>query len=161
MDTHMSARHGVLAILLTAAMAAGCSRSAAKTAADPARSDAEPRTASEAASPTRGYVVSDSQWNDRNVARVEDLMRGRFPGVRVIEREGGIAVEIRGATTTSGRRSPLYVIDGFAIEAGPDGLLMLSPADIKKIEVLKDAASLTQYGVRAGNGVVVITTKRP
>ena len=156
MHTNTSARHGVLVALLTGCILAACSRPAPNTAAEPMRDGLD----TQAESPTRGYVVADSQWNDRNVARVEDLMRGRFPGVRVIQREGGIAVEIRGATTVSGNRSPLYVIDGFAIEAGPDGLLMLSPSDIKKIEVLKDAVSLTQYGVRAGNGVVLITTKR-
>ena len=112
-------------------------------------------------SATSATSLTDAQWNDRGVARVEDLMRGRFPGVRVLERDGGVEGQIRGATTFSGRTAPLYVIDGFPIETGPDGLLMLNPSDIKRIEVLKDEVSLTRYGVRAGNGVVVITTKQP
>jgi TonB-dependent SusC/RagA subfamily outer membrane receptor len=63
--------------------------------------------------------------------------------------------------TFNGNTEPLYVIDGFAIEPGPDRLIGINPADVARIEVLKDAASLAMYGSRAGNGVVLITTKRP
>jgi TonB-dependent SusC/RagA subfamily outer membrane receptor len=49
------------------------------------------------------------------------------------------------------------VIDGVPVEA-EDGMLFLDPADIQRIEVLKDVGSTAQYGVRGANGVVLITT---
>jgi len=56
---------------------------------------------------------------------------------------------------------PLFVVDGVPIAPGPGGTLSwLNPHDIASIEVLKDAASLAMYGVRGGNGVIVIKTKR-
>jgi TonB-dependent SusC/RagA subfamily outer membrane receptor len=55
----------------------------------------------------------------------------------------------------------LYIIDGLAVQPGPGGALLgINPHDIASIEVLKDAASLSFYGVRAANGVIVIKTKR-
>jgi TonB-dependent SusC/RagA subfamily outer membrane receptor len=74
--------------------------------------------------------------------------------------EGGISVRIRGQTTINGNTEPLFIIDGLPIEAGPGGSLVgINPHDIASIEVLKDAASLAFYGVRAANGVIIIKTK--
>jgi len=109
-----------------------------------------------------GWIANQRDLESRGgVSRVEELFEGRFPGVRVLRLPGGFSIQVRGATTINGNTSPLYVIDGFAIDAGPDGLIALNPGDIQRIEVLKDAASLAYYGVRGANGVVVITTKRP
>ncbi len=93
---------------------------------------------------------------------IEELLMSRFAGVRVTRTpEGGIAVRIRGTTSIHGSNEPLYVIDGLPIRPGPGGSLAgINPYDIESIEVLKDAASTTMYGVRGANGVVVITTKR-
>ncbi len=93
---------------------------------------------------------------------IEELLMSRFPGVQVTRApDGGIAVRIRGTTSIHGSNEPLYVIDGLAIRAGPGGSLIgINPYDIESIEVLRDAASTTMYGVRGANGVVVITTKR-
>jgi pectinesterase len=112
--------------------------------------------------PTRGWTADQSAWgNQGSVGRVEELFEGRFPGVRVFRQAGGFSVQIRGTMTFNGNTEPMYVIDGFAIEPGPDRLIGINPADVARIEVLKDAASLAMYGSRAGNGVVLITTKRP
>jgi TonB-dependent SusC/RagA subfamily outer membrane receptor len=74
---------------------------------------------------------------------------------------GGFAVRVRGTAGLPGYREPLYVVDGQAVEVLPGrGIDWLDPADIARIEVLKDAAELTYYGGRGANGVVVITTKR-
>lgn len=76
--------------------------------------------------------------------------------------EGGLRIGIRGATSLRGDNAPLYVIDGVAVEPGPNGdLTGINPYDIESIKVLKDAASTTMYGVRGGNGVIIIKTKRP
>ena len=89
---------------------------------------------------------------------VEELFAGRFPGVRVFRlANGALSIEVRGRSTIYGSTQPLFVIDGVPVEA-EDGLLFLNPADIQRIEVLKDVGSTAQYGVRGANGVVLITT---
>jgi len=61
----------------------------------------------------------------------------------------------------SANAEPLFVIVGLAVQSAAGGALKgINPHDIASIEVLKDAASLSFYGVRAANGVIVITTKR-
>ncbi len=93
---------------------------------------------------------------------IEELLMSRFPGVVVTRTPGGgIAVRIRGTTSIHGSNEPLYVIDGFPVQSGPGGgLTGINPYDIESIQVLKDPASTTMYGVRGANGVIVITTKR-
>jgi TonB-dependent starch-binding outer membrane protein SusC len=89
---------------------------------------------------------------------VEELFGGRFPGVRVFRlANGALSIEIRGRSTIYGSTQPLLVIDGVPVEA-EDGVLFLNPADIQRIEVLKDVGSTAAYGVRGANGVVLITT---
>jgi len=106
--------------------------------------------------------ATDSVLGDAPVARAEELLQGKFPGV-VITRlpNGGLAVRIRGTNSLLGSNEPLYVVDGMTIEPGPGGALFgINPGDIEKITVLKDVGSTGLYGVRGANGVVVITTKR-
>jgi TonB-dependent SusC/RagA subfamily outer membrane receptor len=65
-------------------------------------------------------------------------------------------VNIRGLSTVLGNGSPLYVIDGMF----SDPNTTVNPNDIESIQVLKDASAAAIYGSRAGNGVIIITTKR-
>ncbi|CAG5002524.1 TonB-dependent receptor P26 [Dyadobacter sp. CECT 9275] len=74
-------------------------------------------------------------------------MPGKSPGIR-----------IRGSRSLSGNNSPLYVVDGLPISGG-DRVLDLNPNDIESMNVLKGPAASALYGLRASNGVVVITTK--
>jgi TonB-dependent starch-binding outer membrane protein SusC len=107
-------------------------------------------------------TATDSQWAGQAAGRAEDLIAGRFPGVDVTTVPNGIIVRIRGASTVMGSGEPLYVIDGMIVETAPGGALTgINPADIAKIQVLKDIGSTAQYGVRGANGVILITTKRP
>jgi TonB-dependent SusC/RagA subfamily outer membrane receptor len=94
------------------------------------------------------------------VRRVEELL-GRVPGVRVLPtRNGGFTVRVRGVTTVNGHTEPLYIIDGMPITLLPgEGLNWLDPAEILQIDVLKDPAETSMYGVRGANGVIVIRTK--
>jgi TonB-dependent SusC/RagA subfamily outer membrane receptor len=63
--------------------------------------------------------------------------------------------------TILGTGEPLYVIDGVPIQPGPGGALSgLNPYDIETIDVLTDPASISMYGSRGANGVIVITTKQ-
>lgn len=89
-----------------------------------------------------------------------ELLEGRFPGVNVIRvAGGGIKVRVRQSGDFDGRGDPLYIIDGVPTEP-PDGVLNIEPNEIARIEVLKDAASTSIYGLRGANGVVKITMKR-
>ena len=94
---------------------------------------------------------------------IEKILADRVSGVRLGRAlDGSLTVQIRGAMGLSGDSQPLYVIDGIAISPGPGGSLNgINPLDIASIEVLKDAASITMYGSRAGNGVIVIKMKKP
>ncbi len=134
---------------------------------------------------TSSISVVDSEDLNRTSAISPDLaMQGRMSGVFV---EGGSSepfarptVRIRG-TNSWGVASPLYVIDGVPITeygsgaeasygpgAGRIGDLrspvnimsMINPNDIESISVLKDASAAAIYGVRAANGVILITTKK-
>lgn len=112
-----------------------------------------------------GSVASLSERDLENirVARVEELLQGRVPGLQVIRRANGdLSLRIRGSASLVGNDEPLLVIDGMPIRMGGIGqaLLGISPQDIARIDVLKDAGAAAIYGSRSANGVVVITTKR-
>ena len=93
-----------------------------------------------------------------NTTNVLGALQSQSPGVNIASVSGqpgdGFKVNIRGAGT-NGNTAPIYVIDGVA---GGD-INSLNPADIERIDVLKDAASCSIYGARAANGVILITTK--
>ena len=92
---------------------------------------------------------------------IERTLASKVPGVLVTRTpDGSVAIRIRGNSSINGNLEPLFVIDGVEIQPGPGGALSgINPHDIASIEVLKDAASLTYYGLRAGNGVILIKTK--
>ncbi|MGS0524408.1 SusC/RagA family TonB-linked outer membrane protein [Zobellia nedashkovskayae] len=102
-------------------------------------------------------------------------MIGKIPGVYVSASSGapgtGATVHVRGISQLIGDNQPLYVVDGVPIVINPrfstdvfggreNPLLSINPADIERVDVLKDASSAAIYGSRAANGVVIITTKR-
>jgi TonB-dependent SusC/RagA subfamily outer membrane receptor len=95
------------------------------------------------------------------VRRVEELLAGRVPGLRVLPTaDGGFTVRVRGIAALNGHAEPLYVIDGVPVTLLPgEGLSWLDPADILRIDVLKDPTETSIYGVRGANGVIVIRTK--
>lgn len=91
--------------------------------------------------------------------RAEDALQGRASGVTVISAGSpGVkpTVLVRGIPSYTGT-DPVVVVDG-AIQT-LDDLNSINPADIESINVLKDAATTAIYGVKGGNGVIVVTTK--
>lgn len=66
-------------------------------------------------------------------------------------------ISIRGLGTISGPLDPLVVVDGFIYEGNIENI---NPNDVENITVLKDAAASSIWGARAGNGVIVISTKK-
>jgi TonB-dependent SusC/RagA subfamily outer membrane receptor len=105
----------------------------------------------------------DAREIERESGRDPFEALSRIPGVEVSRADGGgVSIRIRGAASFYGNTQPLYVLDGVEITPGPGGSLIgLNPHDIETIKVLKDPADAALYGVRGGNGVIVITTKRP
>jgi TonB-dependent SusC/RagA subfamily outer membrane receptor len=112
--------------------------------------------------PLANTTVSGEDLDRAGNDPIEKTLAAKVPGVMITRTpDGGIAVRIRGNASINGNSEPLYVIDGLAITPGPGGALLgINPHDIDSIEVLKDAASLSYYGLRAGNGVILIKTKR-
>jgi TonB-dependent SusC/RagA subfamily outer membrane receptor len=110
-----------------------------------------------------GQTVTAKDVQTTGGESVEKALEGRFPGVTILRSsDGGFSVRIRGAASLNGPNAPLYVIDGQPVEPGPNGSITgLNPYDIESIKVLKDATSTAMYGLRGGNGVIVIKTKRP
>ena len=94
-----------------------------------------------------------------NTTQVLGALQSQSPGVSIQANSGqpgdGFKIAIRGAGT-NGDTKPLYVIDGVS---GGD-INNLNPADIERIDVLKDAASCAIYGSAAANGVILVTTKQ-
>ncbi|MBO0933870.1 SusC/RagA family TonB-linked outer membrane protein [Fibrella aquatilis] len=95
------------------------------------------------------------------VASPEAAIQGRVSGVQITNVDGTpggpVAIRIRGVSTV-GNNQPLFVVDGVPIGDGTGN--QINPADIENISVLKDASSASIYGLRASNGVILITTKR-
>jgi TonB-dependent SusC/RagA subfamily outer membrane receptor len=92
---------------------------------------------------------------------MEELIEARAPGVQVIRQNGSFALRIRGLSSPVGNLDPLIVIDGHPSDLpGTRALDALSPNDVVKIEVLKDAASTSFYGSRGGSGVILVKTKK-
>ena len=102
---------------------------------------------------------------DPRVTRVEEMLRG-VPGVEVTRLpDGNYRLRIRGQRSIRGNPTddnPLVVIDGISIPNESIGSMLadLSPGDVARIDVLKDASAMSMYGSRGANGVIVITTKR-
>ncbi len=86
--------------------------------------------------------------------RLEDVV----PGL-VFNRYGSTSnvVNIRGQSTINANAQPLIIVDNFPYE---EDIVNINPNDVESITVLKDAAAASIWGSRAGNGVIVITTKK-
>ena len=86
-------------------------------------------------------------------------LQGKVAGVTVGNDNspgGGVMVRVRGFGTINDN-SPLYIVDGTPTKGS---LTSINPNDIESVQVLKDASAASIYGARAGNGVVIITTKK-
>lgn len=106
--------------------------------------------------------VSAATIAKKPVATLEEALQGRAAGVQVTSNDGApggnISVLIRGVgSLASYGNGPLYVIDGYPVSTGINNI---NPSDIASIDVLKDASATAIYGIRAANGVVIITTKK-
>lgn len=93
---------------------------------------------------------------------LEQLLLARVPGL-TIERaaDGHPKLIIRGKNTLVGDDEPLYVVNGIALAPSVGGnLSAINIHDIETVQVLRDAAATSAYGVRGSNGVIIIRTKQ-
>jgi TonB-dependent SusC/RagA subfamily outer membrane receptor len=119
------------------------------------------RTKAEASGTVQSVNFADRP--EVKVSRVEELLENRFSGVTVRRTtDGGYSVRIGGAGSFMSNEEPLWVIDGtpFEVKSGR-ALSWLNPADVVRIDVLRNPSETSIYGVRGGNGVIVVTTRRP
>ncbi len=106
-----------------------------------------------------GSISSVSTENIKNIpaANLSNVIAGRAPGVTAVGTSGlagaSSSIRIRGSFN-----EPLYVING--ILSGKADFDALDPNEVETINFLKDAATASIYGSKAGNGVVLVTTKR-
>ncbi|MGL5317241.1 MAG: TonB-dependent receptor plug domain-containing protein, partial [Bacteroidales bacterium] len=128
-----------------------------------------------------GYAAQDlksDQLNTEGTTSLASAIQGKLTGVDIRQSSGmpgaSAQINIRGARSFSGNNQPLYVVDGMPISSEPDfstgnsvtganisdRSIDINPEDIESINVLKGQAASALYGIRASNGVIVITTKR-
>ncbi len=126
--------------------------------------------------------VTAAEIDDQPISNPFQALQGRMSGVEIVQQSGipgvGMKIQIRGQNSlrnvpTDNGNLPLYVIDGVPVNSaslsssgvltqryGFDPLNTINPANIARIEVLKDADATSIYGSRGANGVVLITTKK-
>jgi len=97
------------------------------------------------------------------VGTLGESLYGQLPGLYIVQNDGQpgseVSMRIRGTGSLTASSNPLYVIDGYPTNDA-SFFSSISAEDIETITVLKDAASAAIYGSRAGNGVIMVTTKR-
>lgn len=104
-------------------------------------------------------TLSSKEISQKPVDNLTTMLSGRLPGV-ITRQQSGVPGEnaakffVRGRSSPTGSGAPLIIVDG--VERPFDNL---DPNEIETITILKDAASAAMYGVRAANGVVMVTTK--
>jgi len=113
-------------------------------------------------------AVTSADFNKGIINSPEQLLQGKVAGVNVTSatgEPGGVqGITIRGPGGIRSGSTPLFVIDGLALDnsstGGGNPLNFLNPQDIEKIDILKDASATAIYGARGANGVILITTKK-
>lgn len=103
--------------------------------------------------------VKGSELARQPVLTATQAVQGRVAGVQIINSGAPNAlpiVRVRGTGTMLGGANPLYVVDGVITE----DIRNINSADIVSLDILKDASATAIYGMRAANGVLIITTKK-
>ena len=102
--------------------------------------------------------VKETDLQNRTATDVAQAIQGKAAGVQIVNSSGApgsaSSIQIRGYSSNS-KTTPLMIVDGLKVT----DISYLDPETIASIEILKDAASAAIYGVEAGNGVVLVTTK--
>ena len=103
--------------------------------------------------------VKGDELSKQVAANPMSALQGMVSGVQITQSGApgaGPSVKIRGVGSIGDYANPLYIVDG----AFMDNIDFLSASDIESLTVLKDASAAAIYGVRAANGVILVTTKK-
>ena len=108
-----------------------------------------------------GSVASVKSDDIKNLSTTDAAaaLQGKVSGINVLTNASpgsGADIRVRGFSSNSEYIAPLYIVDGLQVSS----IQYLDPTMIESIEILKDAASAAIYGAEAGNGVVLVTTKK-
>lgn len=109
---------------------------------------------------TGSYVQLDNKvLNQQVTTNILDRLEGITNSLMIDRNIGAtdLGIMVRGLSTINGPRNPLIVLDNFPYSGD---LRSINPNDVESITVLKDAAAASIWGTLAGNGVIVITTKK-
>ena len=105
-------------------------------------------------------TINQEQMERKVPVNIAQALQGAAAGVMVTNQDGAPGtksdIRIRGIGTINGDANPLYVVDGVQVGTNAD---FVNPADIERIEILKDASATAIYGSAGANGVIMITTK--
>lgn len=113
--------------------------------------------------------IKSEAFNKGIITSPEQLLQGKVAGVNVTASSGepgaALNISVRGPGGVRTGSTPLFVIDGFALDNSSVGgatnpLTFMNPDDIESMDVLKDASATAIYGSRGANGVILITTKK-
>ena len=128
-------------------------------------------------------TIKGSDLQQSGSGNLINSLQGKVPGAQITQNSGdpagGISIRLRGIKSLVGSSDPLYVVDGVIVSnastnvsqlalsgdvgnanVGQNRLSDINPDDIATLNVINGAAAAAQYGSRAANGVVIITTKR-
>lgn len=127
--------------------------------------------------------ISSKELANSGASNLFSALQGKVPGAQITQNSGdpagGMTIRLRGIKSLQGNSDPLYVIDGVILSnsslnvsqyalsdqvgsavVGTNRIADINPADIESMNIINGAAAAAQYGSRASNGVVLITTKR-
>ncbi|MCT4613549.1 MAG: TonB-dependent receptor [Marinifilaceae bacterium] len=103
-------------------------------------------------------TIKSTEFANRPIFNIEKILQSKVAGVRITSQNGSpgsdVSVRIRGGGSLTASNLPMYIIDGIQMP-----LRDINSDDIESIDIIKDAASASIYGVQAANGVVIIKTK--
>jgi TonB-dependent SusC/RagA subfamily outer membrane receptor len=121
---------------------------------------AAPDTQADARPP--GTVLTADDIRRSPGQSLEQLLLARVPGLTIERRaDGSSKLVIRGKNTILGDDEVLFVVNGIPLGSAAGGnLSAINIHDIETVQVLRDAAATSAYGVRGANGVIVIRTKQ-
>lgn len=127
-----------------------------------------------------GYAsqnIKGSEMVEARESNVINSLSGKIAGVQITNSSGAVGsssrIVLRGISSITGNTEPLFIVDGVPMDntnygnAGsgggrdlPNGISNINPDDVESIEVLKGPTASALYGIRAGNGAIIITTKK-
>jgi TonB-dependent SusC/RagA subfamily outer membrane receptor len=90
-----------------------------------------------------------------NYRDLGEYLRG-ISGVQVSKTGSGYSILVRGTVSNAGSTEPLFVVDKTPVGGYDQAAAVVDPNNIRRVEVLKDVASTTAYGMRGANGVIII-----